>query len=292
MTQKTIAVLGQGPMGAAVAQALLRHDTRVVVWNRTRERCTPQVGRGAAMADTPAAAVEAADLTIAVLRDPTATRSVLASVPRPVASGRAVLNFASSTPREARTLAAWATDAGIDWLSGAIMVPTPLIGEEEALFLYSGNRAAMDAHLDVLQLLGGDNRHLGDDHGLASLLDTAMLEIFFAGMTSFLHASAMVTAQGFSATDFAPLAKVMVEILPATLDGLARDVDNGEYPGEEDNLAMELSAITHIADTSDELGLDSRLPRLMEGLAAAAVADGHGGNGWSRVVEGLRKSTA
>ncbi len=116
-----------------------------------------------------------------------------------------------------------------------------------------------------------------------------MLEVFFAGMTGFLHAAAMVTAQGVSATEFLPLARVMVDILPASLEGLARDVDEGAYPGTEDCLAMELSALRHIADTSDDIGLDARLPHLLRDLAAAAVAEGHGADGWSRVVEQLRK---
>ena len=70
--------------------------------------------------------------------------------------------------------------------------------------------------------------------------------------------------------------------------GLADDVDAGTYPGAEDNLAMELTALDHIVDTSAQLGLDARLPRLLRDVAAAAVGRGHGGDGFSRVVEVLR----
>jgi 3-hydroxyisobutyrate dehydrogenase-like beta-hydroxyacid dehydrogenase len=52
---------------------------------------------------------------------------------------------------------------------------------------------------------------------------------------------------------------------------------------------MELSALHHIVRTSDELGLDTQLPRLLHALAAQAVDNGHGADGWSRVIDLLRQ---
>lgn len=49
------------------------------------------------------------------------------------------------------------------------------------------------------------------------------------------------------------------------------------------------TALSHIVDTSDDIGLDGRFPRIMRDLAAAAVDSGHGRDGWSRIVEQLRK---
>lgn len=290
MSHSTVAVLGQGPMGAAVAQALLRSGVPTTVWNRTPERTRAQAAAGAEVAASAEAAVRSADLVVTVLRDHGATRDVLGAVPDDAFAGRTVVNFASGTPGSARASADWAEGRGISWMSGAIMVPTPLIGTPDALLLLSGDQAVFDRHADVVRLVGGDARHVGPDHGLASLLDIGMLEVFFAGMTSFLHATAMLSAQGVSATEFLPFARVMVDILPGTFEGLARDVDAGSYPGTEDNLAMELTALSHIAEASDEIGLDSRLPQLIRDLAAAAVDAGHGGDGWSRVVEVLRKA--
>jgi 3-hydroxyisobutyrate dehydrogenase-like beta-hydroxyacid dehydrogenase len=276
-------------MGVALAHALLKEKVPTVVWNRTRQRAEAQAAAGAHIAPTAEAAVRDADLVLGVLRGGKATRAVLEPIPEDAFRRSTIVNFATSTPHAARKEAAWATERRMSWLSGAIMVPTPLVGQPDSLFLYSGERTLFDIHADVLQVLGGDARHVGTDHGLASLLDTGMLEVFFAGMTGFLHATAMVTAQGLKATDFLPFAETMVGILPASLAGLARDVDAGTYPGTEDNLAMELAGLGHIVDTSDDLGLDGRFPRVMRDLAAAAVDSGHGGHGWSRIIEQLRK---
>ncbi len=116
-----------------------------------------------------------------------------------------------------------------------------------------------------------------------------MLEVFFAGMTAFLHAAGMVTAHGLDAASFVPWAKEMLAILPATFEGLAADVDAASHPGTEDNLAMELAALAHMVATSRASGLDSRLPELMHDLARAAVDRGHEADGWSRVIDLLRE---
>lgn len=90
------------------------------------------------------------------------------------------------------------------------------------------------------------------------------------------------------AKTFLPYAQQIASLLPDTFTGLAGDVDAGSYPGTEDNLAMELGTLEHIAATSAETGLDSGLPTVMRDLARKAVTAGHGGESYSRLVEDLR----
>ncbi len=285
----SVAVLGLGPMGAAVAGALAAAGLPTTVWNRTAALAEPFRDRGVTVAASAEDAVGSADVVFAVLRDHHVTRELLGSVPPEVLAGRVVVNAASATPMEARTTARWAAGRGARLLAASIMVPTPLIGTDQALVLYSGDAELFRRHERVLGALGAPGRYVGEDPGVASLLDVAMLEVFFAGMTAFLHAAAMVTAQDMRAADFLPYARTMVEILPATMEQLAADVDSGSHPGTQDKLAMELSALEHIRDTSNHVGLDPRLPDLLRDLAADAVRDGYGDDGWSRVVDLLRK---
>ena len=202
----SVAVLGLGPMGAALARALLDAGHPTTVWNRSPERAAPLAADGASVAADPAAAVRNAELVMVCLRDHPAAREVLGTVPPDAFDGRTVVHLSSSTPLVARETATWAADRGIAYLSGAILVPTPLVGDPSALFLYAGDRRCSTGTAEVLRVLGGKPDHLGTDHGLASLYDVAMLELFFAGMTAFLHAAAMVTAQGVDAKTFLPYA--------------------------------------------------------------------------------------
>lgn len=288
-TSAPVAVLGLGPMGSALARAFVGAGVPTTVWNRTASRTEPLVAAGATGATTAAGAVSAAPLVVVCLRNHDAVRAVLGGLDAATLHGRTVVNLTSTTPDEARASARWARERGISYLSGAIMVPTPMIGDPAALVLYSGDTVDFERHAPVLRHLAGRADHLGEDHGLAPLYDVAMLEIFFAGMTSFLHAAAMTSAQGVDAQTFLPYAQQIVSILPDTVNALAADVDRGEYPGDQDSIAMELAALEHLAHTSAATGLDSRLPELMRDLAHETVAAGDGHLGWSRIVEALRK---
>lgn len=173
------------------------------------------------------------------------------------------------------------------------MVPTPLVGRPEALILYSGDREVFDRHVDVLRHLGGTAEHVGADHGAASLHDVAMLEVYFAGMTAFLHAAAMVTAQGMSARDFLPFARQIAALLPETFAGLAAEVDAGRYPGTEDRLTMELAALEHIVGEQRggrpgrEPATGAAGPRRTRGRGRARRGELHGRRGGAPSAVGV-----
>ena len=65
----TVAVLGTGIMGAAIAGTLLRRGLGVRAWNRTRAKAEPLAEQGAIVADSPVAAAAGADVVLTVLYD-------------------------------------------------------------------------------------------------------------------------------------------------------------------------------------------------------------------------------
>jgi 3-hydroxyisobutyrate dehydrogenase len=65
----TVAVLGTGIMGAAMARNLLWVGMEVRAWNRTREKAEPLAEGGAKVTDTPAEAAEGANFLITMLSD-------------------------------------------------------------------------------------------------------------------------------------------------------------------------------------------------------------------------------
>lgn len=285
MEQKeAVTVLGLGAMGTALARALLAAGHPVTVWNRTPARADALVTDGARPAPDPASAVAATALTIVCLLDDDAVRAVLDGVDL---AGATLVNLTSGTPEHARATAAWLSDRGAEVLAGTIMVPTPLVGPEEGLVLYSGPATVHDRHRTTLAALGRTD-HLGDDPGRAALFDLGMLDVFFAGLASFLHAAAVVGRDGVPAAEFVRYAEEVVAILPATFRGLAEDVDAGTHPGEEDNLVMDAAALGHIVATSRARGVDPALPELVHRLARRAIDRGHGADGFSRVVDEIR----
>ncbi|HSK99889.1 MAG TPA: NAD(P)-dependent oxidoreductase [Rubrobacteraceae bacterium] len=73
----TVAVLGTGIMGAAMARNLLAAGMGVRAWNRTRERAERLAGDGATVTVSPAEAAEGADFLITMLSDAAAVEGAV-----------------------------------------------------------------------------------------------------------------------------------------------------------------------------------------------------------------------
>jgi 3-hydroxyisobutyrate dehydrogenase len=65
----SVAVLGTGIMGAAMARNLLKAGMKVRVWNRSREKAEPLAEDGAAVAESPEEAADGADFLLTMLAD-------------------------------------------------------------------------------------------------------------------------------------------------------------------------------------------------------------------------------
>ena len=282
-----VTVIGLGSMGRALAGAFLAAGHPTTVWNRTPGKADELAAGGAVAAPDAAAAISASRLVVVCVVDSNAVHAVLEPV-RESLRGRVLVNLTSTTPEQARATAAWAVEHGIEYLHGAIMVPTPMIGDADALVLYSGSHRAFDQYESSLAAVAGDGTYLGGDAGLASVYDVGMLDIFFTGMTGFLHAAALVGADGISASTFLPYAQRIGELVQQTMVELAADVDKGSYPGDQDNLEMEQAALEHIVEASAARGIATALPRLVQTAVSDAIARGHGRDGFSSVVEALR----
>ncbi|MFI9551114.1 NAD(P)-dependent oxidoreductase [Nonomuraea endophytica] len=287
-----VAILGLGPMGRVLAEVYLDRGHPTTVWNRTAAKAAPLVARGARLAASVDEAVAAADVTIVCLNDYASTARVL----RPVGEGlrgRTVVNLTSGTPSEARETAAWMGERGARYLDGAIMVPPPLVGEPGSVFLYSGPREVFDEHRATLAGVG-DPRYLGAGAELAVLYNTGLLEMMYATMNGWLHATALIDAADLPVGDFAELAFgwfVPMMFGPSTA-GQAKALAEGSYPGDLGTLEMNINALEHITRTSVEQGVPAEQPRLMLEIAERAVAQGRGGQNYLAVYEVFKKRAA
>lgn len=283
MTDKSpVTVLGLGPMGRALAAAFLAAGHPTTVWNRTPGKAADLTG--AHVAATAAEAVAASPLVVVCVIDYDAADAILDSAAGEL-KGRALVNLTADTPERARRTATWAAAGGIDYLDGAIMTPTVTIGGPDAVFLYSGPQTLYDDHAPTLAALGGTATHLGEDHGRAAAYDVALLGIFWTAMTGIMHAFALAKAENIAAADLAGFARGISDLLSPGMDAIAANVDAGHHPGTFSTIASAAASLDHIIHASEQHGLDAGLLRAANALARQAIADGHGGDDYSRIAD-------
>lgn len=287
-----VTLIGLGPMGQAMVRTLLAAGHPVTVWNRTPSRADALVTEGALLAATPSEAVAASDVVLLSLTDYAAMYDVLGSASDAL-RGRTIVNLSSDTPGATRIAARWAADHGATLVTGGVMAPPPMLGTADAYVYYSGPEVAFRAHESTLALLGAP-RYLGPDPGLAQLLYQAQLDVFLTALSGLAHAAALAGAAGVPPTQFVPEALQTLVTTPAMLggDGAGVEFETGVHPGHLSTATMMGATAAHVVGASEELGVDTVLPRAILSHYERALEAGHGRDSWTAIFEVIRAPRA
>ncbi|MEU3450343.1 NAD(P)-binding domain-containing protein [Streptomyces thermolilacinus] len=280
-----VSVLGLGAMGTALAEALVKAGHETTVWNRTPGKADGLVARGATEAATAGDAVRAAPLVIACLLDHASVHEVLDPLTADLA-GRTLVNVTTTSPAQSRELAEWAAAAGVAYLDGGIMAVPQMIGQPGASILYSGSAEVFQQHKPLLDLWGAGT-YFGEDAGLASLYDLALLAGMYVMFAGFLHGAAMVAPAGVTARQFAGMAAPWLSAMTGMLDGYATVIDGGDYTVEGQQ-SLEFSSLDDILAASSEQGISTEVVAAVQGLIQRQIDAGHGKEGFARIIESLR----
>ncbi|MEU6559900.1 NAD(P)-dependent oxidoreductase [Nocardia nova] len=284
--QWTVSVLGLGAMGRALATAALRGGHRVRVWNRSGGKDIDLVAAGARSTSTAAGAIDGSDLVIACLLDHASVHAVLDPI-MDRAAGIALVNLTTTTPGQARELAAWSHDRDIAYLDGGIMAVPDMIGGPAASILYSGDAEVHDRARAVLELFGAAE-YLGADPGLAATYDFALLAAMYAMFAGFAQGAAMLSSAGVRAATFAERAVPWLTAMTGSLPHHAQLVDSGDYTTDVQSLHFNKAALDAIVLAGREAGVAVDVVRPVKALIDAQIADGHGEQAFARIVESLR----
>ncbi|WP_344024243.1 NAD(P)-dependent oxidoreductase [Streptomyces luteireticuli] len=282
----SVTVLGLGPMGRALAGALLSAGHRVTVWNRSPGRADDLVGRGAVLAATVEEAVAASPLVIVCVIDYSAVHAIV----RPVAEtlrGRTLVNLTADSPDRAREAAAWAAAHGIGYLDGSILTPAVSIGTDGAVVIYSGPEEEFAAHRATLAAFGGRADHLGTDPGRAAAFDVAVLDFCWTAVSGYLHALALARTENIRAAELAPYALGIGDLLTHMVPLFAEQVDAGEHPGDQSTVVSLAAGMEHVVEASEARGLDTGVIGAALATARRAIAAGQGRDGISRLVDAV-----
>lgn len=284
-----VTVAGLGNMGAALARALVRGRCRVAVWNRTFSKAEKLGAEGAVPVADLREAVRASDVVVACVSTCETVAALFKPLRRELA-GRIFVNLTTGTPGEVRSIAAWAAQNGIAYLSGTIMATPSLIGRPETLIFYGGDQGAFNACRRILASFGGRAEYLGADPGLASLYDLALLTMLYGAWYGHLHAHALLQKAGVSAMEVLPFVKEWVEFVVApnlTDPAEAAALDRRDYRTEESNLAVNEWAIELIIRASREAGVSAEWLVPIHRLASAKLQEGYGADSFTRVFDGI-----
>jgi 2-hydroxy-3-oxopropionate reductase len=156
VSKRRIGFLGTGIMGGHMARRLCEAGHEVAAWNRTRAKAEPLEAHGARIADSPTAAVEAAEVAICMLSNGPVCDSVL--IEERVLSAMpkdSLMIVMSSIPVEtARAQAEKAAEVGVRYIDAPVSGGEPGARDGTLAIMAGGEQRDFEEARAIFEAMG------------------------------------------------------------------------------------------------------------------------------------------
>jgi 3-hydroxyisobutyrate dehydrogenase-like beta-hydroxyacid dehydrogenase len=286
---KTATVIGLGNMGFTLARLLLRAGYRVTVWNRSPNKAEALAAEGAHLAQSPAEAVKASPLVIVCVLDYVASQAILARPEVEAAlAGRAVVQFTTGSPRDARESEGWAHRHGAAYLDGAIQAAPAEMGLPDTAILVSGAKSTFDAVEATLRIFGGGLTYLGEAIGAASSMDLATLSYVYGASLGFIHGARVAETEGFKVGEYGAIIEKIAPAFGAFLKHEANVIQSGDFRVTASPMSISIAATERMLTTAREAGLNDEIPAFFADFLQRAKAAGYENEEAAALIKLLR----
>jgi 3-hydroxyisobutyrate dehydrogenase-like beta-hydroxyacid dehydrogenase len=180
----TVAFVGLGKMGVAMAANIARAGYPLVVWNRSADKAAALLDLGATRAETPAAAAAAADIVISSLADDASVRAVTSGPDGVMAGlrpGATHIGTSTISPTLSDELGALHAGAGHGYIAGPVVGRVTAAQAAQLLTFLAGDAARIESARAVIAAYAPTIVVVGERPGQAS---TAKLVANFLGVSA------------------------------------------------------------------------------------------------------------
>jgi len=280
----TVALLGTGLLGRAIAERIQRSGLSLIVYNRTASKAQPLADQGITVASRPEHAIAAAGAILLVLTDAAAIRSLLFQPACTAAlSGKTIIQMGTIGPDESRRSA-----EEIERFGGAYL-EAPVLGslaEAKAgtLFIMVGGAEEQFARWNPLfRCLGREPRLIGPV-GKAAALKLALNHLIAAEISAFALSLGLVQRSGVPVDTFMAILRESALFAPTFEKKLprllARDYGNPNFP-----TGHLLKDVNLVAERAAACGLSTATIEGLRQVLERAVAHGLGDVDYSALYE-------
>ena len=165
----SIAFLGTGLLGAALAEAAAKRGDTVSAWNRTFEKARALVPLGIKAAATPAEAVQGATRVHLVLKDDAVVDDVIAAARPMLAPGAILLDHTTTQPALTAARAARLAEQGVAYLHCPVFMGPPAARNAQGSMMVAGPRALFERVQTELAVMTTRLEYMGERADLAAV---------------------------------------------------------------------------------------------------------------------------
>lgn len=158
----TVALLGTGIMGAAMARNLMGAGMEVRAWNRSREKAGPLADDGATVTDTSAKAADGADFLLTMLADADAIEEVVGGALPALDEDAVWLQMSTVGEEGNERLARLAAENGVAFVDAPVLGTKAPAEQGQLIVLASGPEEVRERSDPVFDAVGSKTVWLGE----------------------------------------------------------------------------------------------------------------------------------
>ena len=165
----SIAFLGTGLLGSALAEAAAKRGDHVTVWNRTAAKARALEAFGIRVADTPADAVRGAERVHLVLTDDAVVEQVIEALRPGLAPNAVIIDHTTTQPALTAARATRLNGEAVNYIHCPVFIGPAAAREGKGTILASGPRTLYDRVRDALGRMAPRVEYFGERADLAAV---------------------------------------------------------------------------------------------------------------------------
>lgn len=288
--KERVTVIGLGSMGAALAGAFIANGFQVTVWNRNPAKAEPLVQKGAELATSIAAAMEASPVTVICVSDYKTTNDLIGNREvSEVLANRTIVQLSTGTPSEARELEKWSRAHGAACLNGDILAWPKQIGTNEATISISGDQQKFTEHQAILSALAGNTNFLGSEPGASAALFLAVLAYLAGSWIGFCHGALICENEGLRTDEFGKLIQSISPMLGNESEHMGKVIQHSEFNNPESTIQTTGLDLHLLVQLSKEAGISNALPVFAADIFQRAIDAGYGKEEHAAIIKVMRQ---
>lgn len=224
-----IALIGIGLMGQALGEHLIAEQQSLTVYNRSQDKTTDLVSRGANLADSAQDAAVASDVCLLFLSDAQAINAVLDGIADSAIANRIWIQMGTIAPDESRAIAERIEANSGQYLECPVLGSLPEARTGKLILMAAGNKAVYERCLPLLKRIGPNPEWFGEV-GQSSTVKLAMNQLIAGLTSSFALSLALIEKEQVDIEQFMTVVRDSALYAPTFDKKLSRMVE-GDFSG-------------------------------------------------------------
>lgn len=290
MDAPVVAVVGLGNMGLPIAERILDGGFPLAVFNRTADKATPLVERGAKVLHSPADALREAEICLTVLADDEALETVILGDEGVLAGARpetTIIDMSTVSVAVSERVARAAADARVGYLRVPVSGNPTIVRGGTLTMMVSGPEDLAAAVDRLLRAIGPTVLYVGDGEG--ARVAKLVLQVLIGG-TAELLGEALVLGEAAGVDR-----ETLLEVIGASVVA-SRFVEYKTEPLLHDDYSatfttsLMLKDVGLVLDLAAENEVDLPFAEQLSTLLESAVERGYGDQDFIALFRQLREA--